>query len=92
MIVAVESNFVLQLALKQEESAAAQEVLDLAVAHQIQLAIPACALFEPYGTLFRRHRDRRYGCKVIPRFDDAVGFIQSQLGPQPPPVGPNQPG
>lgn len=58
MIIAVESNFVIQLALKQEEGAAAQGILDKAADGQIRLAVPACALFEPYGTLVRRHRKR----------------------------------
>jgi predicted nucleic acid-binding protein len=58
MIVAVESNFVIQLALKQEEGAAAQTILDLATEGQIRLAVPAFALFEPYGTLIRRHKKR----------------------------------
>lgn len=58
MIVAAESNFVLQLALDQEEGAKARSILDLAADSQIRLVIPACALFEPYGTLVRRHKRR----------------------------------
>lgn len=58
MIVAAESNFVLQLALEQEEGVAARSILDLAASGQIRLVIPACALFEPYETMVRRHRRR----------------------------------
>src|SRR5262245_6794909 len=58
MIVAVETNFVLQLALEQEEGAEARSMLNLAARGQIRLVIPACALFEPYETLERRHRKR----------------------------------
>lgn len=58
MIVAAESNFVIHLALRQEEGAAAQSILELAENKQIELAIPACALFEPYQTVFRRHKNR----------------------------------
>lgn len=58
MIVAAESNFVLQLAFKQEDGAAAQSILDLAEGKKVQLAIPACALFEPYETIVRRHKKR----------------------------------
>lgn len=58
MIVAAESNFVLQLALEQEEGAAARSILDLAANGEIRLVIPACALFEPYETLIRRRRKR----------------------------------
>ena len=55
-LVAAESNFVLHLALEQEEGAEARSILDLAASGQIRLVIPACALFEPYEPLFRRHR------------------------------------
>ena len=58
MIVAAESNFVLQHALDQEEGAKARSILDLAANAQIRLVIPACALFEPYETLVRRHGNR----------------------------------
>lgn len=58
MIVAAESNFVMQLALRQEAAGAAQSILDLAEGKKIELAIPACALFEPYQTVFRRHKKR----------------------------------
>jgi hypothetical protein len=58
MIVAVESNFVIELALKQEEGAAAQAILDMAKHGEIRLVVPACALFEPYGTLVRRRSKR----------------------------------
>jgi hypothetical protein len=58
MIVAAESNFVIQLAFSQEEGGAAQAMLELAEDKKIELAIPACALFEPYQTIFRRHKKR----------------------------------
>lgn len=59
MIVAVESNFVLELALRQEEAADADRIVKLAETSNIQLVIPACALFEPYETLVRRSKQRR---------------------------------
>jgi predicted nucleic acid-binding protein len=58
MIVGVESNFVLELTFLQEEAAPCARILDLAERKAIQLAIPACALFEPYETLIRRTRER----------------------------------
>jgi predicted nucleic acid-binding protein len=58
MIVAVESNFVLQLAFEQEEGTEARSILELAEGGRVRLAIPACALFEPYETLVRRHKNR----------------------------------
>jgi predicted nucleic acid-binding protein len=58
MIVAAESNFLLQLAFEQEEGGEARSIFDLAESGQIRLVIPACALFEPYETLVRRHKKR----------------------------------
>jgi len=58
VIVLAESNFVLELALQQEELEAADRLVHLAEAHEIELVIPACALFEPYETLGRRRKQR----------------------------------
>lgn len=69
MIVAAESNFVLHLALGQEEGADARSILDLAANRQIRLVIPACALFEPYETLIRRHRKRD---RVVGEFEREI--------------------
>ena len=59
MIVYVESNFVLELALLQEESASCEAILQLAENGAIKLAMPAFSLGEPYETLVRRHGERR---------------------------------
>lgn len=58
MIVVVESNFVLELAFRQGEIAAVERIIELASKAEIELAIPACALFEPFETLVRRERKR----------------------------------
>jgi len=58
MIVLAESNFVIELALEQEEAAHAQRMVELAEAHQIALVIPACAFTEPYQTSARRRKER----------------------------------
>jgi predicted nucleic acid-binding protein len=55
----VESNFVLELALVQEQHASCEALLRLCEEGRIQLAIPAYSLAEPYETLTRRHRQRR---------------------------------
>ncbi len=57
MIVAVESNFVLELTYRQEEAQDADGIIALAEARRIELVIPACCLFEPYETLIRRRKD-----------------------------------
>ncbi len=58
MIVYAESNFVLELALAQEQSASCEELLQLAKAKQIQFVVPAFCFAEPQGTLHRRKRER----------------------------------
>ena len=58
MIVLAESNFVLELALQQEQSEEAQRVVDLAEARRLELIIPACCFAEPCQTLIRRRRER----------------------------------
>ena len=56
MNVYVESNFVLELALLQEQHASCEALLRLCEEGGIQLVIPAYSLAEPYETLTRRHR------------------------------------
>ena len=58
MIVFIESNFVLELALLQEEHRSCDSILSLAESLTIDLAIPAFSLFEPYEVWRRRTRER----------------------------------
>jgi predicted nucleic acid-binding protein len=55
----VESNFVLELALFQEQHASCEDLLRLCEGGRMQLVIPAYFLAEPYETLTRRHRQRK---------------------------------
>lgn len=59
MNVYVETNFVLELALLQEQNESCTALVQLAEANRIQLIMPAYALAEPYETLTRRHRQRQ---------------------------------
>ena len=59
MNVYVESNFVLELALLQEQHASCEEMVRLGEAGRIQLIIPVYSLAEPYETLTSRHRQRK---------------------------------
>lgn len=59
MLVYVESNFLLELVLNQEEGAAANELLARAQQGSLQLAIPIYALVEPAETLRRRQAEMR---------------------------------
>jgi predicted nucleic acid-binding protein len=59
VITYVESNFVLELAFRQEDSASCEELLTLAESRQIELLIPAYCLGEPFERLVRRDRQRR---------------------------------
>lgn len=59
MNVYVESNFVLELALLQEQHGFCEEILRLCEQGDIRLVIPAYSIMEPYETLGRRQADRR---------------------------------
>lgn len=59
MNVYVESNFVLELALVQEQHASCEEIVRLAEAGRARLVIPAYSLAEPHETLVRRRRQRK---------------------------------
>jgi predicted nucleic acid-binding protein len=55
----VESNFVLELALLQEQHASCERLLALCEAGKIQVIVPAYSIMEPYETLLRRDIERR---------------------------------
>jgi predicted nucleic acid-binding protein len=59
MIVYAESNFVLELALLQEQHAACEALLELCAAGRIRLLLPSFAMIEPFGALFRRKAEHR---------------------------------
>lgn len=59
MTVYVESNFVLELALGQEQAPAAQAILERAERGEITLALPAFSLSEPFSTVTQRSRNLR---------------------------------
>lgn len=58
MNVYAESNFVLELALRQEDHDHCERILQHAEAERIQLLLPAYSLAEPYQTWHRRGRHR----------------------------------
>lgn len=58
MIVYVESNFILEVVLLQEEHESCERLIEWARAARIQLVIPAYSFVEPYETLRRRHGER----------------------------------
>lgn len=59
MNVYVESNFVLELALVQEQHASCERVLTLCEAGDIRVVVPSYSIMEPYETLLRRHLERK---------------------------------
>jgi predicted nucleic acid-binding protein len=58
VIVAAETNFVLELAFRQSEARECERLIELAASGDVELVIPACSLFEPYETLVRRNKQR----------------------------------
>lgn len=59
MILYVESNFVLELALRQSGLADCEYLVDAARNAQVEIVVPAYCLVEPYETLTRRHKERQ---------------------------------
>jgi predicted nucleic acid-binding protein len=57
MTVYVESNFVLEIALGQEQASAAEAILDRAEGGEVKLALPAFSLSEPFAAVRRRAND-----------------------------------
>lgn len=73
MNVYVESNFVLELALQQEQSTSCQELIHLGERGQITLNVPAYCLAEPYETLARRRKERH---QLKRNVDDALRQLE----------------
>lgn len=59
MIVYVESNFILELVLAQEESISAERILQLAERDAIRLLFPSFSLMEPFWTIQGRGKQRK---------------------------------
>lgn len=58
MIVYVESNFILELALEQEQCQNCEEILEICELGKASLVIPSFCIAEPYQTLGRRVNER----------------------------------
>lgn len=65
MIIYIESNFVLEVALGQEEAYAAESMLQLATKGDIELEFPAFSLSEPFWTVHLRGKKRWKLCNSI---------------------------
>ena len=59
MKVYIESNFVLELALLQEQNESCEKILSLGKSGNIHLIIPAFCVAEPFETLVRRAKKRK---------------------------------
>ena len=77
MKVYVESNFVLDLTLLQEQHTSCEGILRLCESAGIQLAIPAYSLVEPYETLIRNHKQRK---EIKADLDKQIGQIARTAG------------
>jgi predicted nucleic acid-binding protein len=61
----VESNFVLQIALGEEESGAAEAILKGAESRDLEITFPAFAISEPFATVTHRGRERARLCVTL---------------------------
>lgn len=59
MNIYIESNFVLELALHQEQHASCDEIVRLCEARRARLVLPAYSLVERWDTVIRRRRERK---------------------------------
>ncbi len=73
MIVYVESNFVLEVALGQEQASSAEAILVLAEQGDIEIAFPGFSLSEPFGTVTQRERERH---KLAGSFKDLLRQLE----------------
>jgi hypothetical protein len=64
MIVYVESNFVLEIALGQEQATSAEALLAFSESRSIELVLPSLTLTEPFSTVTHRDCDRRKLAKL----------------------------
>jgi predicted nucleic acid-binding protein len=55
----VETNFVIEVALEQEDAPACEGLLMFAAIGKLRLIVPAYSFVEPHETLTRRHTDRK---------------------------------
>lgn len=65
MIVYVETNFVLELALLQEEADSCEQILRLAEHGHVRLVLPAFSLAEPFGAVDRRRSARNQAAEEL---------------------------
>ena len=72
MNVYVESNFVLELAFRQEQHSSCEHILTLSDENIVNLILPAYSLVEPYETLHRRQKSR---IKIKKELDAALEQI-----------------
>jgi predicted nucleic acid-binding protein len=72
VIVAAETNFVLELAFGHKEASECRRLIKLATNENMELVVPACSLFEPYETLVRRRKQRD---KLLKAFKEEVNEL-----------------
>ena len=72
MNVYVESNFVLELALLQEQYESCQAILRLCETSRVRLVIPGYSVAEPHETLLRRQKQRK---RLKKELDDEIRQI-----------------
>ncbi|MSQ14331.1 MAG: hypothetical protein EXR50_00490 [Dehalococcoidia bacterium] len=73
MIVYVESNFVLEIALGQEQALSAEAILSMAEDDSIDLAFPAFALSEPFSTITYHGAERQ---KLLSSLSQELGQLE----------------
>jgi len=65
MNVYAESNFVIEIALLQEQQESCQKIVQMGRGSDVRLVVPAFSIVEPYTTLARRHKERKRMVAVL---------------------------
>lgn len=79
MIVYVESNFILEMTLKQKHMRENETILQLAENRKIEIVVPGFALSEPFATITRRFRDMERLSKFIEGMHDQLPGVLHSL-------------
>ncbi len=72
MLVYIESNFVLELAFRQEQAESCRAILSLCADRRARLIMPAFSVAEPFETFVRRAKDRKL---VREKLDSQIGQL-----------------
>src|SRR5262245_35305923 len=82
MIVYIESNFILEIVLKQKHAVPAEAIFQLAEQNKLELVYPSFALSEPFATLTQRERRHARLGKSVEGMIDGLSALLTKAAKQ----------